>query len=301
VTGVGRCFASGAAPLCSVLSFLSSVERTRVSAIQPIREKFDAARTAGRLAFMPFVTAGDPDVATTMEILARLGAAGVDLIEVGFPYSDPIADGPVIQASYTRALSGGTHVADILAGVRELKRCSPELPPLLAMVSYAIMFRHGVESFVRESAKAGFAGFIVPDLPGDEAAECFELVRGQGLDLVQLVAPTTPPTRVRQILEHCSGFVYCLAVAGITGERAQLAEALHEQLRWLRGETDLPLAVGFGISRPEHLADLKPVADGAIVGTALVRHLQSLSDGAVTREAALQQMQQLTESMIAAR
>jgi tryptophan synthase alpha chain len=272
-----------------------------VSASSPIDETFAAARAAGRLAFMPFVTAGDPDVATTMEILSRLSTTGVDLIEIGFPYSDPIADGPVIQASYTRALSAGTHVSDILAGVRQLRQQTPDLPPLLAMVSYAIMFRHGVEDFVQESAAAGFSGFIVPDLPGDEAAECFELVRKHGLDLVQLVAPTTPRERVRQILEHCSGFVYCLAVAGITGEREQVADALHEQLRWLRTQTDLPLAVGFGISRPQHLADLKPVADGAIVGTALVRHLQALSDGAVTREAALDQIVELAESMNAAR
>jgi len=272
-----------------------------VSASSPISEKFAAARAAGRLAFMPFVTAGDPDVATTMEVLARLGCAGVDLIEVGFPYSDPIAAGPVIQASYTRALSAGVHVADIFAGVRDLKQRMPDLPPLLAMCSYAILYRHGVETFVQEAGEAGFAGFIIPDLPGDEAAECFALVRKQGLDLVQLIAPTTPPARLRQILEHCSGFVYCLAVAGITGEREQVSATLHEQLRWLRNETNLPLAVGFGISRPEHMADLKPVADGAIVGTALVRHLQALSDGAVTREAALSQIGELAEAMNAAR
>jgi tryptophan synthase alpha chain len=272
-----------------------------VSAISPIGEKFAAARAADRLAFMPFVTAGDPDVATTMEILDRLSATGVDLIEVGFPYSDPIADGPVIQASYTRALAAGIHVSDIFEGVQQLKQRTPDLPPLLAMVSYAIMFRHGVEAFVEEAAAAGFSGFIVPDLPGDEAGECFELVRNHRLDLVQLVAPTTPPERVRRILEQCSGFVYCLAVAGITGEREQVAEALHEQLRWLRQQTDLPLAVGFGISRPQHLADLKPVADGAIVGTALVRHLQALADGAVSRDVALNQIAELAEAMNSAR
>lgn len=280
---------------------LLPVDDTTVSVSSPIDETFAAAHAAGRLAFMPFVTAGDPDVATTMEILARLGAAGVDLIEVGFPYSDPIADGPVIQASYTRALAAGVHVSDIFAAVDDLHRRQPDMPPMLAMVSYAIMFRHGVEDFVREAAEAGFAGFIVPDLPGDEAADCFEIVRRRGLDLVQLVAPTTPPQRVRQILEHCSGFVYCLAVAGITGEREQVAEALHERLHWLRSQTDLPLAVGFGISRPQHLADLRPVADGAIVGTALVKPLQALSDKQLTREAALDQIVELAESMNAAR
>jgi len=274
-----------------------------MSADSPTRidQTFAAAREAGRLAFMPFVTAGDPDVATTMEIVGRLSAAGVDLIEIGFPYSDPIADGPVIQASYTRALESGMHVSDIMQGVRQLHAKSDEVPPLLAMVSYAIIFRHGVDRFLDEAADAGFAGFIVPDLPGDEAEECFSRVRSRGLDLVQLVAPTTPPDRVKQILQCCSGFVYCLAVAGITGEREQVASALHEQLQRLRDQTDLPLAVGFGISRAEHVASLKTVADGAIVGTALVRKLQQLHDGELSRAAAIEAISELAATMNAAR
>lgn len=268
----------------------------------PIDETFTGARSAGRLAFMPFVTAGDPDIQTTIDVIVRLADEGVDLIEVGFPYSDPIADGPVIQASYTRALSAGMHVADLFSAVRQLKQQrGDDLPPLLAMVSYAIIYRHGVKTFIDKAAEAGFAGFIVPDLPGDEAAECFELVRSRGLDLVQLVAPTTPPERVREILKHCSGFVYCLAVAGITGEREQVAGALHDQLRSLRKLTDLPLAVGFGISKPEHLDSLKPVADGAIVGTALVRHLEALSSGSSSRKDTIQQIGELTAAMNAAR
>lgn len=250
---------------------------------------------------MPFITAGDPDIQTTMELIGALGRQGVDLIEVGFPYSDPIADGPVIQASYTRALDAGTRVADILDGVERLRgETGGSLPPLLAMVSYAIMFRHGLEAFLDDASAAGFAGLIVPDLPGDEAAECFELVRRRDIDLVQLIAPTTPRQRVRQILKHCSGFVYCIAVAGITGERDQIASTLLDQLRWLREETELPLAVGFGISKPEHLDPLRELADGVIVGSAIVRHLQSLADGACSREDVVSEVGRIAENMVSA-
>lgn len=264
----------------------------------PIAEVFDALQSHGRLAFMPFITAGDPDLETTAVIIEELAKQGVDLIEVGFPYSDPIADGPVIQASYTRALRGGVTVNGILRSVAMLDRNAT--PPLLAMVSYAIVFRHGVERFVAEAKDAGFAGFIIPDLPGDEAAECFGVVRSSGLDLVQLVAPTTPRKRVREILQFCSGFVYCIAVSGTTGERERVADALLDQLRWLRQETDLPLAVGFGISRPEHVEPLKGVADGVIVGSGIVRLLEGFADGGGSGGAVVRSISERAAELVAA-
>jgi tryptophan synthase alpha chain len=223
-------------------------------------------------------------MAMTQTLLRRIAAAGADLIEVGFPYSDPIADGPVIQASYTRALAHKLHVSDIFARIAELQ--SEQLPPLVAMVSYAIIFRSGTERFVGQAREAGFSGLIVPDLPGDEAEELFQLVRGAHLDLVQLVAPTTPRARVREILKACSGFVYCIAVAGTTGVREQVASELLAQLRWMREETDLPLCVGFGIARPEHLDPLRGAADGAIVGSGIVRYLQDVADGTQSEDQA---------------
>lgn len=247
---------------------------------------------------MPFVTAGDPDLAMTQDLIRGLSDAGVHLIEVGFPYSDPIADGPVIQASYTRALGGGVTVDGILKAIAEVN--TEETPPLLAMVSYAIVFRHGVEKFIADAKAAGFAGFIIPDLPGAEAAECFELVRSHGLDLVQLIAPTTPRDRVQEILKSCSGFVYCVAVAGTTGERANVADALLDQLRWLREETDLPLAVGFGISKPEHVTPLRELADGVIIGSGLVRHLEQLTAGNIDRDGTLLAVNDLATLMVAA-
>ena len=157
------------------------------------------------MAFMPFVTAGDPDLDLTRRILVELSDRGVDLIEIGFPYSDPIADGPVIQASYTRALSSGFKIDDLLDMVGNLP--TDQMPPLVAMVAYGIVFRIGPEEFVRRCHEAGISGLIVPDLPGDEADEFFEAVSGTGLSLVQLVAPTTPDERVTRILNTCSGFV----------------------------------------------------------------------------------------------
>lgn len=225
---------------------------------------------------MPFITAGDPDLDGTKAIIKELAAKGVDLIEVGFPYSDPIADGPVIQASYTRALEAGIHIDDIFEAIGSLE----DVPPLIAMVSYALVFRSGLDAFVKRAAESGFAGLIVPDLPGDEAEEFAGVMKTHGLDLVQLVAPTSTPQRTAKILETCSGFVYCIAVSGITGERTGVRPELLDHLKSLRALTDLPLAVGFGISQPEHVDSLRGVADGVIVGSAIVRRI-SESDSPV--------------------
>lgn len=244
--------------------------------MNPITRVFADRSAAGQLAFIPFVTAGDPDLATTASVIRTLAAAGADLIEIGFPYSDPIADGPVIQASYTRALEKKVKLAEIFAMAASLKG---ELStPLLAMVSYAIIFRHGPEAFVRHAVEAGFVGLIVPDLPGDEAAEFAAIVQPTGLALIPLVAPTTPTERLQRILEHASGFVYCIAVAGTTGAREALPTDLATMLTTLRQQTKLPLAVGFGLSRPEQIRGLKGLADGAIVGSALVRGLEGVAN-----------------------
>ncbi|SFJ68669.1 tryptophan synthase, alpha chain [Planctomicrobium piriforme] len=249
------------------------------------------------MAFMPFITAADPDLGATQNAIRTLGSASVDLIEIGFPYSDPIADGPVIQASYTRALEKKVQVRQIFAALAELK--GESLPPLVAMVSYAIIFRTGIDAFLEHCVQSGISGLIVPDLPGAEAEELFTKTHARDLNLVQLIAPTTPRQRVKQVLRCCSGFVYIVAVAGTTGERANVADALLEQLRWLREETELPLAVGFGISRPEHVAPLRGLAQGVIVGTAVVRYLEKLgtSDSAAT---ALPELKTYAESMATA-
>ena len=260
---------------------------------------FESLRSRGRMAFMPFVTAGDPDVSTTVELIRLLRDCDVDLIEVGFPYSDPIADGPVIQASYTRALAKNVHLPEIFGGLKALS--GESIPPLLAMVAYAIVFRTGPERFVQAAQEAGFAGLIVPDLPGDQAGSLYDLARSHGLDLVSLVAPTTTAQRVDRILQSTSGFVYCLSVAGTTGVREALPEELAQQLGELRQKTKLPLAVGFGIGRPEQIDSLRGLADGVIVGSALVRYVARLSEpSAVPRAQVIDEIAKFARAMAAA-
>lgn len=232
---------------------------------------FETTSQESRMAFMPFITAGDPDIAGTAAFLRALRDAKADLIELGFPYSDPIADGPVIQASYTRALDHGVTVSAIFEMLKLLR--GENLPPVLAMVSYAIIFRHGTKAFVTNAAEAGISGLIIPDLPADEADELAGELRSQNLDLIQLIAPTTTAERTKQILAASTGFLYCISVAGTTGVRSELPAELKAQLQMLRQQSQLPLAVGFGISRPEHVQALEGFADGVITGSAIVRRI----------------------------
>jgi tryptophan synthase alpha chain len=263
-----------------------------------IAATFESLRSRKRTAFMPFLAAGDPDVSTTVELIRLLARCGVDLIEIGFPYSDPIADGPVIQEAYTRALAKKIGLADIFGGLTTLK--GEAIPPLLAMVAYAIVYRAGPEKFVTAARQAGFSGLIVPDLPGDQATDLFAIARSHDVDLIQLVAPTTTPDRVDRILKSSSGFVYCIAVAGTTGVREALPQELKSELEMLRLKTRLPLAVGFGIGRADQVNSLRGLADGVIVGSAVVRQVARLSSGAAPRAAVLEELgrfaRELTEA-----
>jgi len=236
---------------------------------------FSQLRSAGRKALMPFVTAGDPDLEFTAAVIRELVARGSSLCELGIPYSDPIADGPVIQASYTRALD--RHVK--LAGIFDMLRgVAPELPaPIVTMVSYAIVYRHGLEGYVAEAKGAGVAGLIVPDLPAEEAADLAAICRRENLSLIQLITPTTPRDRALRIAERTTGFIYYVSVTGITGERTELPPEILDHVARLRGQTSLPLCLGFGISRPAHVRRLAPVADGLIVGSAIVRRIAEAS------------------------
>jgi tryptophan synthase alpha chain len=238
---------------------------------------FVQLKRSGQKALMPFVTAGDPNLAFTEKLLLTLDAAGCDLIELGIPYSDPIADGPVIQASYTRALNGGVK----LNGVFEmLGRVTPRMSaPVVAMISYAIIYRMGLERFLETAIQAGVAGAIVPDLPAEESQPFSEQCRRRDFSLIQLVAPTTPLDRAIEIAHRSSGFLYYVSVTGITGERQELPPALLANISQLKQYTQLPVCVGFGISQPEHIERLKSVADGFIVGSALVKRIAAIQTG----------------------
>jgi tryptophan synthase alpha chain len=239
--------------------------------MNPIDQHFTRLKADGKKAFMPFIPAGDPDLETTVKLLRECARRGASLIEVGFPYSDPIADGSVIQASYTRALGKGVSVDAIFGATRTLNEVGT---PLVAMVSYSLVHHRGIQRFVRDAKDAGFSGAIVPDLPVDEADELAAIARSHDFKLILLVTPTTPRERAIKIVQLSTGFVYCVSVVGITGVRSELPPGLLDQLRWLRTQTPLPLCVGFGISTPEHVRMLRDSADGVIVGSALVRMLE---------------------------
>lgn len=236
-----------------------------------VDELFAKLKADGKKALMPFVTAGDPDVAFTGSLIEALAARGCHLCEVGIPYSDPIADGPVIQASYSRALNKHVTLASILDILRQT---APKVgTPLVTMVSYAIVYRHGLEQYVNDAQAAGVAGLIVPDLPVEESAKLAGLCAAADLSLIQLVTPTTSPDRVKRIVETSTGFIYYVSVVGITGERTELPPELVDNVGRLRDQTELPICIGFGINRSEHVRMLSPVADGLIVGSAIVRHV----------------------------
>jgi tryptophan synthase alpha chain len=241
--------------------------------MNPIDQLFQRLRSQSKKAFIPFITSGDPDLKATESLIPKMAESGTSLIELGFPYSDPIADGAVIQASYTRALDNGLRIDDIFDCVSRLGRNGLKTP-LVGMISYSLVQHRGSEKFVQQAQEAGFSGAIVPDLPVEESADLARLAAARDFKLIQLVTPTTPRDRVVQIARTSTGFLYCVSVTGITGEREKLPDELLRQLAWLRGQTDLPLCVGFGISKPEHVRMLREVADGVIVGSALVRKLE---------------------------
>ena len=264
--------------------------------IAKLEAMFAANRAAGRKALAPFVTAGDPDADTTVAVLETLDQAGASLCELGVPYSDPIADGAVIQASYTRALGKGFTLAGLFdVAKRASAGCSM---PILAMASYSLIFRRGIDRFVEDAVAAGLAGFVVPDLPLEESDDLDAACRKAGLALVRLVTPTTPPERAEAIAKKSTGFLYCVSVAGVTGARTDLPPGLIERVTWLRTKTDVPILVGFGISGPEQVKAVAAVADGVIVGSALVRRVAEAAG--TSREQMLADVAAYTRDLAAA-
>lgn len=259
---------------------------------------FARLRAEGRRALMPFITAGDPDLATTRALIAAMVDRGASMVEVGVPYSDPIADGPVISESYHRALTRGVTLAAIFEALKGARADASDAP-IVTMVSYAIIHRSGVAHYLDEAVQAGVDGLIVPDLPVEESRSLLNEANARSLKLIQLVTPTTPRDRAVKIAETTTGFLYYVSIAGITGERTELPRDLVENVGWLRGRTELPICIGFGISRPEHVRQLAPVADGLIVGSALVRRLAESQgpDHSVTIKAIADHVGELADAL----
>jgi len=254
--------------------------------LTPIQRRFAELASQGRCALMPFAMAGDPDLEATAATLLALQEAGADLIELGIPYSDPLADGPVIQGAASRALAAGTTPAAVLSLLGSL-RDRLTIPVVLFTYSNPLLNR-GMEAFCDAAAAAGAAGLVVPDLPLEEAEKLSTIAAQRGLDLVLLVAPTTPPERMARIHAASRGFTYLVSVTGVTGVRSALQERVGGLVRQLKDQGGTPVAVGFGISAPEQARQVRDWgADGAIVGSALVKRMAAArSQGrAVSEEA----------------
>ncbi len=236
-----------------------------------IVKKFYELKKKRKKALIVYLTAGDPSLKKNQELIHAFEKDGVDLIELGVPFSDPLADGPVIQAASQRALSKGTRLTDILGLVKKARRSSDL--PILLMSYLNPLLRFGMQRFARQAAASGVDGVIIPDLPPDEGRAIASALRKQGLCLVYLLAPTSTPERVQKIIKASSGFIYYVSLTGVTGSKQQAPGLMRDNLRRARLKSRLPVCVGFGISTPRHAKAMAKLSDGVIVGSALVNAL----------------------------
>lgn len=242
-----------------------------------IATRFAALKREGRGALIPFVEAWDPDASTSMALLRGMPAAGADLIEIGIPFTDPMADGPIIQAAGKRGLAAGVKVADVLQMVRDFRR-DDDATPIILMGYLNPVLSYGTERFCADAASAGVDGLIMVDLPTEEADILAPSARAHDIDIIRLVAPTTDDKRLPIVLEGSSGFVYYVSITGITGTRSATSDHLAEAIPRIRAATDLPIAVGFGVRTPQQAAAASRIADAAVVASALIDTLANHLD-----------------------
>jgi tryptophan synthase alpha chain len=260
-------------------------------------DRFQALRDEGRAALVAFVTAGDPDFDTSLELMRGLPGAGVDIIELGMPFTDPVADGPTIQAANLRALGAGATMVRTLDLVREFRRNDPATPIIL-MGYFNPVYAYGIDTFIADAAEAGVDGFIVVDLPPEEIAELEAPAGPAGLSTIRLVTPTTHDARMKTVLAGANGFVYYVAVAGITGSASADAQSVQAAVTRIKQHTDVPVAVGFGIKTPEQAAAIAQVADAVVVGSAIVSTLEAnLDDNNRARPELVEQVLELVSNL----
>jgi tryptophan synthase alpha chain len=239
-----------------------------------ISATFAALKQKKQRAFIPFITLGYPNVEESINIVKAMAESGADMIELGIPFSDPLADGPVIQECSQIALNNGMTLRKAVEIVKGLRRDGVSLP--LLFMGYANPFlQYGLKPLFEDLGTANIDGLIIPDLPPNEATPWLEITKSFGVDLIFFLAPTTPETRMNQVVTAASGFIYCVSLNGLTGARSELNQELPAFLTKVRSHTDLPLAVGFGISTPEQIKELVPVADGMIVASAILKQIAS--------------------------
>ncbi len=238
-----------------------------------ISETFAACKAANRAAFIPFIMGGDPSLAATAQLLDVLPAAGADIIELGIPFSDPMADGPTIAAAGKRALEAGASLTGILTLARQFR--AKHATPLVLMGYLNPIYMYGYAKFAADAAAAGVDGIIIVDLPPEEAAELEPALTQHGIALVRLIAPTSVPGRLPLLTQHANGYLYYVSITGITGAGSAMAGDVAAKITHIRGATNLPVCVGFGIKTPADVAAMAPLADGVVVGSALVNHIES--------------------------
>ncbi|MDH0142890.1 tryptophan synthase subunit alpha [Aquipseudomonas alcaligenes] len=265
-----------------------------------LQSRFAELKQQNRAALVTFVTAGDPDYASSLEILKGLPAAGADVIELGMPFTDPMADGPAIQLANIRALAAKQNLPKTLQMVREF-RVTDSRTPLVLMGYYNPIFAYGVERFIADAKEAGVDGLIIVDLPPEHNDELCEPAQAAGLDFIRLTTPTTDDQRLPTVLNGSSGFVYYVSVAGVTGAGAATMDHVEQAVARLRRHTDLPLCIGFGIRTPEHAADVARRADGVVVGSALVDQIAKAESPAQATDGVLSLCAQLAEGVRGAR
>lgn len=266
-----------------------------------IDARFAALRAEGRAAFIPFITAGDPDLERSTEILKALPAAGADIIELGMPFTDPMADGPAVQEAGLRALAAGQTLKRTLAMVAEFRTVDPDTPIVL-MGYFNPIFSHGAEKFCADAAEAGVDALIIVDLPPEEDDEILEAARAKDISLIRLATPTTDDNRLPTVLNNTSGFVYYVSFTGITGAASLDTEAVATAVRRLKSHSDLPIAVGFGIKTAEQAAAVASVADAAVVGSAIVNKVRDANgDGEAAVRGVLDLVRELSQGVRSAR
>jgi len=245
---------------------------------------FDRLRSEGRAALIPFVTVGWPELGDTERIIPALIEGGGDIIEIGVPFSDPIADGPTVQKANQRALENGVTPVHALDAVRRLRQAGV-VAPLLFMGYYNPVFQYGLEEFAAACADVGADGLLIPDLPPEESDALLDACAAHGIHLIYFLAPTSTPERMEAVMQRANGFVYVIAVTGVTGARGELAPGLDDYIARVRRYTTLPLAIGFGISRREHVARVEKLVDGIVVASALLNHLEHVPSEDLPSEA----------------